>query len=95
MYTIYVKFKCLPNKREAFIERMNNEGILSAIRAEEGCIGYDYYYSQEDPDTLLLIEKWETKEHQQKHIEQPHMAKMWEFKDEYVSSSLLGEFKLV
>ena len=38
MYTIYVKFDCIPGKREAFIERVKAEGILDAIRAEDGCI---------------------------------------------------------
>ena len=32
MYTIYVKFDCLPGKREAFIERMKDAGILEAIQ---------------------------------------------------------------
>ena len=43
MYTIYVKFTCLPQKREAFIEKVKATGILNAIRAEDGCIKYDYY----------------------------------------------------
>ena len=34
MYTIYVKFDCLPGKREAFIERVKADGILAAIRAD-------------------------------------------------------------
>ena len=44
MYTIYVIFTCLEGKREAFVERVKEEGILSAIRAEDGCIKYDYYF---------------------------------------------------
>ena len=42
MYTIYVKFTCLPGKRAAFIERVKAEGVLAEIRAEHGCIRYDY-----------------------------------------------------
>lgn len=95
MYTIYVKFKCLPNMRESFVERMRSEGILAAIREEDGCLGYDYYFSEEDSCELLLIEKWQSKEHQQTHIGQPHMAKMREFKDDYISSGVLGEFAMI
>ena len=43
MYTIYVKFDCLENKREAFIQKMKDTGILNSIREENGCIKYDYY----------------------------------------------------
>ena len=94
MYTIYVKFSCVEGKREAFVERMRNEAILDDIRAENGCIRYDYYFSEKDPCELLLIEQWESKEHQQIHCTQPHMDKMRSFKDEYIKNSELGEITL-
>ena len=94
MYIIYVKFTCLPQKREAFIEKMKATGILEAIRAEDGCIKYDYYLSEKDPNELLLIEKWMSKEHQQIHLAQPHMARLREFKGDYITDTLLGEVEL-
>ena len=94
MYTIYVKFNCIENKREAFVERMRNEGILDDIRAENGCIMYDYYFSEKDPCELLLIEQWKTKEYQQIHCTLPHMDRMREFKDEYITDTILGEIQL-
>lgn len=95
MYTIYVKFDCLPGKREAFIERVKIEGILDAVRAEDGCIRYDYYLSEKDENELLLIEQWQSKQHQQIHIEQPHMARLREFKGDYITNTLLGEVELL
>ena len=92
MYNIYVCFKCLEGKREAFVERVREEGILAAIREEEGFVRYDYYFSEEDKSSLLLIETWESYEHQQVHIAQPHMAKLREFKNDYIETTKLGEF---
>ena len=94
MYTIYVKFKCLRQKREAFIKKIKETGILDAIRNENGCIKYDYYLSEKDPNEILLIEQWESKQHQQIHIEQPHMAQMREFKGNYITNTVLGEIEL-
>jgi len=94
MYTIYVTFQCYEGKREAFVERVRTEGILEAVRAEDGCLRYDYYYSEENPNEILLIEAWESKTHQQVHIEQPHMARLREFKNDYIEVSKLGEFEL-
>ena len=94
MYTIYVKFNCYDNKREAFVERVKDEGILADILAEDGCIRYDYYFCEKDPNELLLIEALETKKHQQIHIEQPHMARLREIKDDYITSTTLGEFEI-
>ena len=92
MYTIYVVFKCLEGKREGFVEAVKREGILDAVRAEEGCLRYDYYYSDSDPSELLLIEAWESARHQQIHIEQPHMARLRAMKDDFVESTTLREF---
>ena len=94
MYTIYVKFTCHPQKREGFIQKMKDTGILDAIRSEDGCMKYDYYLSEKDPNEILLIEQWKTKQHQQIHIKQPHMAQMREFKNEYIANTLLGEIAL-
>ena len=94
MYTIYVNFKCYEGKREAFVERVKKEGVLDAILAENGCIRYDYYFSDKDKNELLLIEAWETKEHQQIHLTQPHMDTLRSFKNEYIFETVLGEFEL-
>ena len=94
MYTIYVKFTCAAGKREEFVEGLKEAGIVDAIRAEDGCIQYDYYYSEKDPNELLLIEAWESKEHQQIHIAQPHMEHLRAFKEGRVLTSKLGEFEL-
>ena len=95
MYTIYVKFDCFDGKREAVLEKMHESGILAAIRAEDGCHKYDYYLSEKDANELLLIERWETKEHQQLHLTQPHMAAMRSFKDDYIQNTALGEIALL
>lgn len=94
MYTIYVKFTCLPQKREAFLEKVKQTGVLDAIRAEDGCIRYDYYLSEKDPRELLLIEQWASKDHQQIHLNQPHMQTLRGFKDAYITDTLLGEVEL-
>ncbi len=94
MYTIYVKFECLPQKREAFIKKVKETGVLDAIRAENGCFRYDYYLSEKDDNELLLIEQWESKQHQQIHLEQPHMVKLREFKGDYITNTVLGEIEL-
>ena len=95
MYTIYVKFDCLPQKRDAFIDKVKETGVLDAIRNEDGCIRYDYYLSEKDPNELLLIEQWETKEHQQIHINQPHMDTLRSFKNDYITNTVLGEIELL
>ena len=94
MYRIAVTFRCLPGKREDFLKRVEAEGIREAVLSEDGCHAYDYYLSDADASELLLIEAWETRRHQEVHIEQPHMAKLRSFKAEYIESTTLREFEL-
>ena len=95
MYTIYVVFNCHEGKREEFIQRVHAEGVVDAIRAENGCIRYDYYLSEKDPNEILLIEAWESKNHQQIHLQQPHMDTLRSFKDDYIAKTTLGEFTVL
>ena len=94
MYMIYVKFSCLPGKREAFIQKVKETGILEAIRGENGCLKYDYYLSEKDPNEILLIEQWESFDHQQIHLTQPHMDTLRSFKSNYITDTQLGEIQI-
>lgn len=94
MYTIYVKFQCIEGKRAEFIERVKAEGILDAIRAEDGFIKYDYYLAERDETELLLVEQWASFEAQQAHIATEHMAKLRSFKNDYILSTELREIEL-
>ncbi len=41
---------------------------------EKGCIAYDLHQSFADPDRLVFVEKWETREDLTAHSKQPHLA---------------------
>ena len=41
-----------------FAEEMTNSGIVAGIRAEAGNEGYEYFFPMEDPETVLLIDRW-------------------------------------
>ena len=94
MYTIAVVFQCFNDKREAFVERVKAEGILADILAEDGCQRYEYYFSEKDPNELLLLEAWESKSHQQVHIGQPHMDRLRELKGDYIHTTSLYEYEV-
>ena len=45
-----------------FVEEMESSGTADAIRAEEGNLRYDYFFSAADPETVLLIDSWTSQE---------------------------------
>ena len=95
MYNLIVTFRCIPGKREAFVEKMQETGILAAVRKEDGCHRYEYFYCQEDPNILLLMEAWESQTHQQVHIAQPHMDLLRSFKAEFIEDTTIQAYTLI
>lgn len=94
MLTLYVQYTAKPGCREAYLRSVREEGIQAAIRAEEGCLRYDYYLSAEDENTILLLEQWESEAHQRAHMAQPHMARLREWKEMYIDATVIGKAEL-
>ena len=64
-FTILVIYKAkTEGAREQFVAELTKSGVLSAIRAEKGCLNYEYYFSNEDKCKIVLFEKWENIEQQ-------------------------------
>lgn len=80
--------------REEFVKELTDSGVLSSIRGENGCLNYEYYFSNEDKCKLVLYEKWETREHQKTHMTQPHMALAMEIKNKYIESATLKQIDI-
>ena len=94
MLNIYVKYTAKEGCREKFLREIVEQGILTAIRNEDGCIMYDYYLSAQDENVVLLLEQWVSEEHQRIHMQQPHMKTLMELKDKYISDVTLGKVEL-
>ena len=41
-----------------FANEMTSKGIVDKIRKEEGNLKYDYFFPMDEPETVLLIDKW-------------------------------------
>ena len=92
--TLYVVYTAKPGCREAFVRQIVMEGIADTIRREEGCIRYDYYFSAQQEDKILLVEQWQTEQQQQAHLRAPHMDQLRRLKSEYVADAQLGRVHL-
>ena len=50
------------------------EKTIRATREESGCLDYSYGIDVLDPDTIVVLEYWESADALDAHLKQPHMA---------------------
>ena len=91
---INVTYQVKPGRRQEFLDALSAAGVREAVLNEAGCLQYDYYLSAGEPDQVLLVERWESRQAQQLHLTQPHMAKMREIKERLVDKTALTSYEL-
>ena len=69
-----ITFSGVDGNARKFVEEMESSGTADSIRAEEGNLRYDYFFSAADPETVLLIDSWAS----QKAIDAHHATPMME-----------------
>jgi quinol monooxygenase YgiN len=50
------------------------KAMIAATRAEPGCILYDLNISITDPQSMVFVEAWKSREALSEHFDAPHMA---------------------
>ena len=93
MLVYNVTFRCRPGQRERFLEALRAEGIDAASRAEEGNLQYDWFRAVGSDDDLMLIEKYRDSAAVAAHVRSPHVARLVELKEQYVSELVLEQYE--
>ena len=57
--------------------------LVAAIRSEKGNLQYAYFYPAEDPETVLLIDSWESQAAIDEHHHTPMMQTIIALRDKY------------
>jgi len=66
-----------------FAEEMVASGIVDAVRAEEGNERYEYFFPMDDPETVLLIDRWRDQAALDFHHKSPMMKQIAQLRDNY------------
>jgi len=67
----------------AFAGEMTESGVVSEIRAEDGNEGYEYFFPMDDPETVLLIDRWRDQAAIDAHHASPMMARIAALREKY------------
>ena len=83
MITIHIFYTGQNGAARAFAEEMVRSGTVEAIRAEEGNLGYAYFFPMDDPETVLLIDRWRSQAAIDAHHASPMMGRIADLREKY------------
>jgi quinol monooxygenase YgiN len=63
---LIVTFKAAPGKAQEFADAFR--GLAEITLKEQGCEQYELFRSEQDPDTLVLLERWTSQEDLDAHM---------------------------
>ena len=90
---LHVTYCCKAGAAGDFIRAVKDSGVQTLVRAEDGCMQYDYHLSFERDDTVVLLEKWRDADALAVHMAQPHMETLKEFKSRFVLDTKIERYE--
>lgn len=91
--TINIYYKGKNGNAKKFAEEMMSSGLVDKIRNEEGNERYEYFFPMEDPETVMLIDRWKSKEALDFHHKSEMMQEIAELRNKYKLSMKVDKFK--
>ncbi|MBR3533061.1 MAG: antibiotic biosynthesis monooxygenase [Clostridiales bacterium] len=83
MITVNLYYTGTNGNAKKFAQEMENSGTADKIRAERGNVRYEYFFPMNDPETVLLIDAWESQEAIDVHHASPMMQTIASLRDKY------------
>ena len=81
--TIHIYYTGTDGNARRFAEEMMASGIVEAVRQETGNEHYAYYFPMEDPETVLLIDRWKDQAALDLHHKSPMMEQIAALRKKY------------
>ena len=81
--TVNIYYTGRDGAARAFAEEMEQSGIAARVRAEAGCERYAYFYPADDPETVLLIDRWTDQGAIDLHHKSPMMQEIAQLREKY------------
>lgn len=81
--TINIYYTGENGSAKEFVKEMISSGIVEQIRNESGNKKYEYFFPENAPETVLLIDCWESKEALDIHHKSPMMEQIAKLRNKY------------
>ena len=82
-FTINIYYTGENESAKKFAKEMVEKGLVERVRAEKGNQKYEYFFPMDDPETVLLIDRWENQEALDEHHKSPMMKEIADLREKY------------
>ena len=93
--TINIYYTGKNGSARAFAEEMTSSGVVDRVRAEEGNERYEYFIPMDDPETVLLIDRWRDQAAIDAHHKSPMMEEIAALRKKYNLKMRVEKFEQV
>lgn len=81
--TVNIYYTGKQGNARKFAEEMVSSGLVDQVRGEEGNERYDYFFPMDDPETVLLIDRWRDQAAIDAHHKSEMMPKIAALREKY------------
>ncbi len=81
--TVNIYYTGKQGNARKFAEEMVSSGLVDQVRGEEGNERYDYFIPLDDPETVLLIDRWRDQAAIDAHHKSEMMPKIAALREKY------------
>lgn len=81
--TVNIYYTGKDDNAKKFAEEMVSSGLVDTVRAEEGNERYSYFFPMDDPQTVLLIDRWRDQAALDVHHKTEMMQKIAALREKY------------
>lgn len=81
--TVHIYYTGENGSAKAFVKEMLTSGLVDEIRKEKGNRRYEYFFSVEDEETVLLVDSWDNQEAIDLHHSSSIMGQIMELRIKY------------
>ena len=92
-FTVNIYYTGRDGGARKFAEEMRSSGLVERIRAEKGNLRYEYFLPMDDPETVLLIDAWESEEALDFHHKSPEMKEIAALREKYHLKMRVQKFR--
>ena len=89
---INIYYKGENGNARKFAEEMVSSGIVDRVRKEEGNLRYEYFFPMDDPETVMLIDKWKDEKALDIHHKSEMMKEIATLREKYNLSMRVEKF---